>query len=103
MLQIENGAWLNLINPDQQEILYISNNLNILVDHIKAELDKEERSRIEVDEGCTLVLINIPVPKSDQKDGGSYYTIPLGIICRCRFTFPHFGRINFPHLVPLQK
>ena len=19
--------------------------------------------------------------------------------CQCRFTFPHFGRINFPHLV----
>jgi magnesium transporter len=78
--QVENGAWINLISPDQQEILYVSNNLNISVDHIKAALDEEERSRIEVDDGCTIVLIDIPVPKSDQKDGGIYYTIPLGII-----------------------
>jgi magnesium transporter len=78
--QVENGAWINLINPDQQEILYVYNNLSISIDYIKAALDEEERSRIEVDEGCTIVLIDIPVPKSDQKDEGIYYTIPLGII-----------------------
>jgi magnesium transporter len=78
--QVEDGAWINLINPNPQEILYVSNNLNIPVDHIKAALDEEERSRIEVDDGCTIVLIDIPVPKTDLKDGGTYYTIPLGII-----------------------
>lgn len=78
--RIEDGAWINLVNPDPQEILQISSSLNIPVEHIKAALDEEERSRIEVDEGCTIVLIDIPVPKTDQKDGGVYYTIPLGII-----------------------
>jgi magnesium transporter len=78
--QIEDGAWINLVNPNPQEILHISSSLNIPVEHIKAALDEEERSRIEVDEGCTIVLIDIPVPKSDQKDVGIYYTIPLGII-----------------------
>lgn len=78
--QIEDGAWINLVNPNPQEILHVSSNLNIPVDHIKAALDEEERSRIEVDEGCTIVLIDIPVPKTSQKDGGIYFTIPLGII-----------------------
>jgi magnesium transporter len=78
--QVEDGAWINLVNPDGQEIIYVSNSLNIPVDHIKAALDEEERSRIEVDEGCTVVLIDIPVPNTELKEGGTYYTIPLGII-----------------------
>lgn len=78
--QIEDGAWINLTNPDPQEILFVSNSLNIPVDHIKAALDEEERSRIDVDENCTVVLIDIPVPNSNLKEGGTYYTIPLGIV-----------------------
>ncbi len=78
--QVEDGAWINLVNPNPQEILYVSNNLNIPVDHIKAALDEEERARIEVDEGCTLILIDIPIPNTNLQDGGTYYTMPLGII-----------------------
>lgn len=78
--QIEDGAWINLVNPNEQELLSISKNLNIPAEHLKAALDEEERSRIEVDEGCTVVLIDIPVPNANLKDGGIYFTIPLGII-----------------------
>jgi magnesium transporter len=78
--QVEDGAWINLINPNPQEILFVSNTLNIPVDHIKAALDEEERARIEVDEGCTIVIIDIPVPNTNLPEGGTYYTMPLGII-----------------------
>jgi len=78
--QIEDGAWINLENPNEQEIISISKNLNIPLEHLKAALDEEERSRIEVDEGCTVVLIDIPVPNTNLQDGGIYFTIPLGII-----------------------
>ncbi|MGA9188070.1 MAG: magnesium transporter CorA family protein [Methanosarcina sp.] len=78
--QVEDGAWINLVNPKEQEILYISNNLNIPVDLIKDALDEEERSRIEVDEGCTVIIIDIPVPNTNLPEGGTYYTVPLGII-----------------------
>jgi magnesium transporter len=78
--QVEDGAWINLINPNPQEILHVSKSLNVPVDHINAALDEEERSRIEVDEGCTVVLIDVPVPNTNLKEGGTYYTIPLGII-----------------------
>jgi magnesium transporter len=78
--QIEDGAWINLVNPKEQEILYISNNLNIPVDLIKDALDEEERSRIEIDEGCTVIIIDIPVPNTNLPEGGTYYTVPLGII-----------------------
>ncbi|WP_292390865.1 magnesium transporter CorA family protein [Methanosarcina sp. UBA5] len=78
--QVEDGAWINLVNPNEQEILSISKDLNIPPEHLKAALDEEERSRIEVDEGCTVVLIDIPVPNANLQDGGIYFTIPLGII-----------------------
>lgn len=78
--QVEDGAWINLVNPNEQEILLISKDLNIPAEHLKAALDEEERSRIEVDEGCTIVLIDIPVPSANLQDGGIFYTIPLGII-----------------------
>ena len=78
--QVENGAWINLVNPKEQEILYISNSLNIPVDLIKDALDEEERSRIEIDEGCTVIIIDIPVPNTNLPEGGTYYTVPLGII-----------------------
>ncbi|MDR7664442.1 magnesium transporter CorA family protein [Methanosarcina sp. Z-7115] len=78
--QVEDGAWINLVNPKEQEILYISNNLNIPVGLIKDALDEEERSRIEVDEGCTVIIIDIPVPNTNLPEGGTYYTVPLGII-----------------------
>jgi magnesium transporter len=78
--QVEDGAWINLVNPNEQEIFSISETLNIPVEHLKAALDEEERSRIEVDEGCTVVLIDIPVPNGNPQDEGIYFTIPLGII-----------------------
>jgi magnesium transporter len=78
--QVENGAWINLVNPGKSEILYVSEKLNIPVEHIKAALDEEERARIEVDEECTVVLIDTPVPNVEAQEGGVYYTVHLVII-----------------------
>ncbi|HIH74558.1 MAG TPA: magnesium transporter CorA family protein [Methanosarcina sp.] len=78
--QVESGAWINLVNPDEREIFYVSENLGIPVEHIKAALDEEERARIEVDGDCTVVLIDTPVPNEKAQEGGVYYTVPLGII-----------------------
>lgn len=78
--QVENGAWINLVNPSEKEISYVSESLNIPVEHIKAALDEEERARIEVDDDCTVVLIDTPIPSNKSQEGGVYYTVPLGII-----------------------
>lgn len=76
----EKGAWVNIVNPTEEEISYVSENLKIPIEHLKAALDEEERARIEVDEECTIVLIDIPVASKDTSERGIYYTIPLGII-----------------------
>ncbi|RDY23542.1 magnesium transporter CorA family protein [Romboutsia maritimum] len=75
----ESGCWINLVEPNQSEINEISNLLDIDVENIKSALDEEERSRIDVEDNHTLILIDIPVDESDAKSS-HYSTIPLGII-----------------------
>ena len=68
----EEGCWINLVEPNQSEINEIANLLNIDIDSIKSALDEEERSRIDVEDNHTLILIDIPVDESDDKS--SHYT-----------------------------
>lgn len=75
----ENGCWINLSDPSQEEILLISTSLNIDVESLNSALDEEERSRIDVEDNYVLILIDIPLDESDEKSL-HYTTIPLGII-----------------------
>ena len=49
------------------------------MDDLRAPLDEEERSRIEVEDEYTLILVDIPVIE-ERNDKDWYGTIPLGII-----------------------
>lgn len=75
----ESGCWVNLVSPSLKEINYISELLNIESESIKSALDEEERSRIDVEDNHTLILIDIPIDESDDLSL-HYSTIPLGII-----------------------
>ena len=75
----EDGCWVNLVEPTQSEINEISEMFNIDIENIKAALDEEERSRIEIEDNHTLILIDIPIDESDASST-HYSTIPLGII-----------------------
>ncbi|SCH61758.1 MULTISPECIES: magnesium transporter CorA family protein [unclassified Romboutsia] len=79
LTSFEDGCWINLIEPNQSEIHEIAELLNLDVDSINAALDEEERSRIEVEDNHTLILIDIPIDESDASSS-HYTTIPLGII-----------------------
>ena len=73
------GVWVNLVNPSEEEINNISKTLNIEAEFLKAALDEEERARIEVENGQTLIIVDIPyIEKKDERD--IYITIPLAII-----------------------
>ena len=75
----EDGCWVNLVEPTQSEIQEISEMFNIDIENIKAALDEEERSRIDIEDNHTLILIDIPIDESDASST-HYSTIPLGII-----------------------
>ncbi len=77
--EAEAGAWIALTDPTATEILSVAKQYNIDPDHLRAPLDEEERSRIEVEDNYTLVLVDIP--SIEERSGKDWYvTIPLGIV-----------------------
>ncbi len=77
--EAETGAWIALTDPTATEILSVAEQYDIDPDHLRAPLDEEERSRIEVEDHYTLVLVDIP--SIEERSGKDWYvTIPLGII-----------------------
>ncbi len=75
----EDGVWVDLVNPDEEEIQRVCAGLGAEPEYVRAALDEEERARIEHDNGQILIIVDIPVI---DKDGNTnlYATIPLGII-----------------------
>lgn len=77
--EIYDGCWVALSAPSATELLDISNRFHIDIDHLRAPLDEEERSRIEVEEEYTLIIVDIPM--IEERKGKDYFiTIPCGII-----------------------
>ena len=75
----EPGAWINLVNPSQEESVRLSEQFNIDITDLRAPLDPEETSRIAVEDNYTLIIVDVPT--YEERNNKSYYvTIPLGII-----------------------
>ena len=75
----QEGCWIALTNPTATEVFEMSERFDIEVDDLRAPLDVEERSRIQVEDTYTLILVDIPSTEI-RHDKESYTTIPLGII-----------------------
>ncbi len=76
----EEGVWVNLVNPNEEEIKKVNNALNVEMDFLRAALDEEERARIENDNGQTLIIVDTPVTEKEGDRMTLYTTIPLAII-----------------------
>ena len=79
---IEAGCWISATAPTEAEITRLETDLGIDRDFIRSALDEEESSRIENDEGQTLIVLDYPVAERMEDDDQtfSYYTMPMGII-----------------------
>lgn len=82
MVQIDEmaeGCWINVTDPTEPEISELADALTIDGDFLRAALDEEESSRIESEDGVSLVIIDIPrVERVDE--AVIYSTMPFGII-----------------------
>ncbi|MDD6385407.1 MAG: magnesium transporter CorA family protein [Streptococcus hyointestinalis] len=75
----EPGAWINLVNPAQEESAQVADRFGIDIADLRAPLDVEETSRIAVEDDYTLIIVDVPT--YEERNNKSYYvTIPLGII-----------------------
>ena len=77
--KIGDGVWVQMLQPTHQECAEIAEVLNVDIEDIQAALDEEESSRIELQDGYTLILVDIPTVEI-RHEKQSYTTIPLGII-----------------------
>lgn len=78
---IEEGCWINMVNPSEKDIKTYATLLDIDIDFIKAALDTEERARLEHDEDNDSVLLVIDYPYVEfDNENKKYETIPMGII-----------------------
>ncbi len=73
--EVSEGCWVALTKPTNEELQTVVRETGIDIDDLRAPLDDEERSRIEQEWDCVIVLVDIP--SLDEKD--RYVTIPLGI------------------------
>ncbi|CDC40016.1 MAG TPA: magnesium transporter CorA family protein [Lachnospiraceae bacterium] len=82
VLQIENfepGCWVAMTNPTAEELHEVATRYDIDATDMRAPLDEEERSRIDVEDNYTLILVDIPtIEERNEKDW--YGTIPLSIV-----------------------
>ena len=73
------GAWICLTNPTDDEVRRVAATLDIEPADIVAATDPEESARISLEDGYTVIIVDIPV-KVDGAGEGIYTTIPLGIL-----------------------
>lgn len=83
--QPETGCWISAISPTQEEIEFLTNQIGVLPEFIKASLDEEESSHIDhdEDEGQTLVIVDYPSAEDDENMDENtllYTTLPLGVV-----------------------
>ena len=71
----EKGSWINIINPDSEDLQLVSMIAEIPTDVLKTPLDTEERSHVELEDNYIFVVINIPVLRGTD----SYDALPLGV------------------------
>ena len=77
--EIEDGAWISLVNPAPEELNFIGKKLSVEKDFLGAALDEEETARLETEDDQVLILVDTPyVEKADNHI--VYETLPLGII-----------------------
>ncbi|MDK2958396.1 MAG: magnesium transporter [Synergistaceae bacterium] len=73
---LEAGAWIDLTAPTKEEIEAVSRTVKCPADFLAAALDPEEASRIEADDTCLLVVINIPKVEGNFR----FDAIPMGVV-----------------------
>ncbi|MBR2299097.1 MAG: magnesium transporter CorA family protein [Alphaproteobacteria bacterium] len=68
-------SWYNLINPDDDELLKVAEQLRLDFDMLKNALDLNERSRVEFEDNVLSLIVNLPL----LDDDGQFDTLPCGL------------------------
>lgn len=76
---IEQGCWINMVAPTEQEIILISKKTGVSIEFLRSALDEEETSRIDTENKNVLFIVDIPFTEMED-NSLTYDTYPLSII-----------------------
>ena len=67
--EFSRGCWINMVNPTEDEIKLVCENLKIQDQFIRYSLDFEEKARIdeEEDDGTLLFIIDVPIIEKSEE------------------------------------
>ena len=83
LYEFEPGCWVNLVRPTSEEITHVLATTGVEEDFLRAALDPEESSRVELEEDQTLLIVDIPTleeSNAEQDESKIFGTLPMGII-----------------------
>jgi magnesium transporter len=76
---IEAGCWINIVAPSDQELLLIAKKTGVPIEFLRAPLDDEEASRLDIENNNVLIVVDIPFTEMED-NSLTYDTYPLAII-----------------------
>ena len=79
LTDFRDGVWVQMVDPTSNELSRVAEQYEIELDDLATAMDDEESSRISLEDGYTLILVDIPSPEV-RHEKKMYTTIPLGII-----------------------
>ena len=65
---IKPNSWIDVVKPTNEEILELSEVLDIDLDFINYVLDDEEQPRIDIDDDTKLIIIDVPYREKKHKN-----------------------------------
>lgn len=77
--EIEKGCWINLADPDEEELDTVISHIGVEQTFLRDSLDVEEKPRIDIDEDQTLIIVDIPYVYEDDISI-EFETMPMGIL-----------------------
>lgn len=81
LTDFRDGVWVQMVDPTSNELSRVAEQYEIELDDLATAMDDEESSRISLEDGYTLILVDIPSPEV-RHEKKMYTTIPLGIILK---------------------
>ena len=73
------NCWVQVTCPDQDDVMFLQDNLKIPDYFLSDIADADERARYEYEDGWGLIILRVPFMK-DVPSRTPYTTVPLGIV-----------------------
>lgn len=78
--QVCHGCWISVVDPSKGELDFLLNQLKLDPQFVRAALDEEETSRVEVDDEGTLLIVDLPLAEKQPDNTVLYSTLPLAFL-----------------------